>query len=462
MRFYVTEQLGPKQALTKEGFLVCQDVPIARTGQYTYGPDETPIPAGPDGVVYIHRDEEEVFRPETIASFNGKPIVNDHPDDDVNPESWRTLAMGTVMNVRRGLGALDDLLLADLFVTDAELIKAIQEGKRELSCGYDADYEELEGKPGHGRQLNIVGNHVALVDSGRCGSRCAIKDRSKVQDCKKEKTMSKILDAIRDAFKKNDGAALETALAKVKDEEPGSVTQTANEPGRTKFTDEALTNLFKSYDDKHKMHDDRHKIHDDRLAGHDDKLKAHDTDLGNIKSKLDGMEPGGGTDANIGSEKEIEGHLENEAPPGTGDKARKAKDSVYLEESHTATIALAEVIVPGIRIPAFARDAKPLETYRNICGLRRKALQLATKDSASVMMLEEIRNGRPLEEDELKEMQCGQVRDLFFALGAMKKNANRADLRVTTNNNGGITTTRTTGVHSLAELNKRHATEYKQ
>jgi hypothetical protein len=28
MNFYVTERIGPKQSLTPEGFLSCQDVPI--------------------------------------------------------------------------------------------------------------------------------------------------------------------------------------------------------------------------------------------------------------------------------------------------------------------------------------------------------------------------------------------------------------------------------------------------
>ena len=31
------EQIGPMQAMTPEGFLLCKDVPIARTGVMTYG-----------------------------------------------------------------------------------------------------------------------------------------------------------------------------------------------------------------------------------------------------------------------------------------------------------------------------------------------------------------------------------------------------------------------------------------
>ena len=36
------------------------------------------------GKVYkIFRDEKEVFSPETIKSFEGKPLTLTHPDDDV-------------------------------------------------------------------------------------------------------------------------------------------------------------------------------------------------------------------------------------------------------------------------------------------------------------------------------------------------------------------------------------------
>src|SRR5579862_9347436 len=108
MRFFTTEQIGEKQALTPEGFLLCVDVPIARTGVMYYGPGETTIKStGPDGRVKVIRREEDVFRPEFMLSFAGKDFVDDHPQDGVNPENWRLLAtegsvVGTVMNPRRG------------------------------------------------------------------------------------------------------------------------------------------------------------------------------------------------------------------------------------------------------------------------------------------------------------------------------------------------------------------------
>lgn len=177
LRFYTDEALGPSQGLTKEGFLIAQGVPIARTGIQVYGSGEVPVDAGPDGRILIDRSPEEVFRPETIASFEGKPITLDHPISDVTIDNWRELACGHAQNIRRGDGALDDLLLGDLVITCPNAISAVRSRDiRQVSAGYDADYESTG--PGRGRQTNIIGNHIALVNEARCGPRCSIGDHA--------------------------------------------------------------------------------------------------------------------------------------------------------------------------------------------------------------------------------------------------------------------------------------------
>ncbi len=159
---------------TPDGFLVCVGVPIARTGEMLYADGETPVEAGPDGTVVIEREEKEVFRDETIASFEGKPITIMHPDDFVDPSNWGELAQGTMQNVRRGDGDEEECLIADLMVMAEDAIQKIKNGLREVSCGYDCEYVQIE--PGRGLQRKIVGNHLALVDEGRAGSSFAVKD----------------------------------------------------------------------------------------------------------------------------------------------------------------------------------------------------------------------------------------------------------------------------------------------
>lgn len=177
MRFYSDPvSPGSKRSYTPEGYLVIEDVPIARTGEQLYSPQEVGLTGDNSGVVRVARDPDEVFRPETIASFAGKDLLNDHPADGklVNPQTWRDLTCGVVLHPRRGEGADADLMLADLMVKDPEMIRDIEAGKREVSSGYDCEY--LQDSAGHGRQHDIIGNHVALVERGRCGARCSLGD----------------------------------------------------------------------------------------------------------------------------------------------------------------------------------------------------------------------------------------------------------------------------------------------
>lgn len=175
-KYYSTAKLSERISETPEGFLVCEAVPITRAGDLLYSPFETPVTPGKGNTV-ISRTVEDIHDPETIASFEGKPVTINHPNDFVTPENWRELAVGVVQNVRPGDGEDADKLLADLLITDYEAISAVKAKRlREVSCGYEAEYVEIA--PGRGRQENIIGNHVALVAAGRCGSECAIFDHA--------------------------------------------------------------------------------------------------------------------------------------------------------------------------------------------------------------------------------------------------------------------------------------------
>lgn len=168
---------------TPEGFLLCVGVPIARTGVMQYGEGETPLETGEDGVIDVSREEAEVFRPQTIASFEGKAVTIAHPNEFVDTKNWSSLAKGVVQNVRRGSGDQGTDLIADLLITDSVAIQLVKNGLREVSCGYEAEYTQTD--PGKGVQTNIIGNHVALVQEGRAGSQYSIKDHKGVTMDKK-------------------------------------------------------------------------------------------------------------------------------------------------------------------------------------------------------------------------------------------------------------------------------------
>jgi len=251
-RFYTTEDLGAKRSVTPEGFLVCQDVPIARTGVQLYLQDEMKdedgnamVEGGPDGLVRVERLPEQVFRPETIASFEGKAVTVEHPEDFVNPSNWQQLAIGTVQNVRRGEGLQDDLLIADLVITDQGAIAYVNKSLPEVSAGYDAHYEQTE--PGRGVQRDIVGNHVALVERGRAGPRCSIQDQEPKMT--KKTVKRSFADRLRAAFMSKDAEAAEELAKEAEDEEGDETDEDKDKKGKTADALSQIMTKLKSMDE---------------------------------------------------------------------------------------------------------------------------------------------------------------------------------------------------------------------
>ncbi len=177
-RAYFGSRISDHILKTPEGFLVCKDVPIARTGVQEYRGAE--FGAQDSECVYdVQRPESEVFDRAAVASFEGKPVCDEHPPEDVTPDNFTRYIKGVCRDVRRGDGDLRNCLVADLLIYDADLIKKIEGGKREISCGYDCLWNPT-GAASYD-QLEIRGNHVAVVDKGRAGHKVAIRDTAKNQ-----------------------------------------------------------------------------------------------------------------------------------------------------------------------------------------------------------------------------------------------------------------------------------------
>lgn len=341
--YYTVERLSANQSLTKEGFLLCEGVAIARTGELLYGEGETPVAVGKDGIVRITRDASVVFHPDTLASFEGRPVTNDHPSEEVTPDNFREYVVGVVQNVRRGTGIDDELMLADLLIQDKEAILAVRDGKREVSCGYDADYEEIE--PGRGRQLNIVGNHVALVESGRCGSRCSIQDRSMTMKKKAWK------DRVRDAFKNKDEKELEAAFQDVENMEQGE--------GSSHHVHVHLNG------DKPK---DEEKPEGESAKKAEDNEAAEKAEGGSVEERLARIEAL--LEKLFSSEEEVEDESQEESEKK--DTEEKMQDSKSVQDA----AAKLEILVPGTKMPTLdSKDAKKARSTFDEC--RRKALEKA-------------------------------------------------------------------------------------
>lgn len=166
MKILVAEKLSQHRYKTPEGYLICVDSVLARTGKQTYRRNEIFADSEDDRLIEVDRKAEEVFSPETMASFENKPICVEHPDVDVTVDNISEFAVGFVRDIHKGEYEGEPVMLGTLVITDAKTIEEIENGEHtDLSCGYDCDIEDCDSP----EQKHIRGNHIALCEHGRAG-----------------------------------------------------------------------------------------------------------------------------------------------------------------------------------------------------------------------------------------------------------------------------------------------------
>lgn len=170
---------------TDEGYLV--DTPIVgRVGIQIY--------RNADGSMRREfRPPEEVFDEESLASFAGKPITDDHPEDMVTAENAKKLAVGMIKDAGK---RVNNDVVAPIIVLDAQTIKKIENGKKELSLGYTVEIVEQPGEWNGQKydaiQKNIRINHLAVVVKGRAGNARFNLDGLQSVDFFEEQTLKKV------------------------------------------------------------------------------------------------------------------------------------------------------------------------------------------------------------------------------------------------------------------------------
>lgn len=521
--------LGQDQRVTPEGFLVCMNVPIARTGWQDYHNDEicsedsqyieqdgeqvlNPLYAARsrDGVIRAERREEDVFRPETLASFEGKDITDDHPPEGVAPHNYRDHSVGTVLNVRRGEGAMADFIVADLMVKEQNAIAAVRAGKREVSCGYGADYEVL--KPGRVRQYNIIGNHLALVDRGRCGFQCAIGDKEPDMTTKKKPNL---MQRVLAALSTNDHTALAAvADAMSKGEFKGEVDETAPDAPALEATGTHI-HLHLGGEQEVKgaspaeagaADEEEEEAPADPAAGADDmhkRMMALEAGLASVLevmraiAKKVGMEGGEAEEeADDGEgEEEAEGEVpeaesedeaEGEEEPKEKDpKDKKSKDVVTasskaavagffgkkgakdsavrdskpLAEPFKAALSGAEILAPGLKLPVFDAKKPFKDTADSVCLLKRRALAAALRDeknggAESVKLM--------VGDRKLEGATCDQVGIFFNGAVALQRDRNKKDDKTVGRAQPKAAAKDSRPINSTADFNARNRELHKQ
>lgn len=157
------------------GFLTAP-VTLARVGVQHYYGFELGLEGRALDRIGVFRSPDEVFKNDSVMTFVNLPTTDDHPSELVTTDNVKTLQTGSVSHVTpdREKGVLTGIIT----ITDAEQIKKLRSGKFEVSVGYTND---LKASPGtyNGEsyeyiQTNIIANHLAIVDNGRCGPECRI------------------------------------------------------------------------------------------------------------------------------------------------------------------------------------------------------------------------------------------------------------------------------------------------
>lgn len=233
-RFFATARISENIVETPEGYLLAIGVPIARTGELLYREGELLDAEGNeviealDGVISVERDEDALFNPASMASFEGKPVTIGHPSDFAGPKNILQVMVGHMQNIRRGEGDDADKLIADLLIMEASAIAMVKAGLREISLGYDAKYDQIE--PGRGRQTNLVGNHAALVRQGRNGSEVAVRDSAPDNINPRREAMKPSDKGFKEKFLGLFGRAFDEAMAEPTKETPQTPATDADAP----------------------------------------------------------------------------------------------------------------------------------------------------------------------------------------------------------------------------------------
>nr|WP_231747116.1 DUF2213 domain-containing protein [Burkholderia sp. BDU5] len=429
---FTAEKIGTRRSLTPEGFLLCEEVPIARVGSQDYAYFELPELEAKDGVIVAERTADVLFSPETLASFEGKPITIDHPPDFVTPANYMSVTRGDVRNVRRGEGAQSDLMLADLLIKDAEAIRRVQsdgpDALDQVSNGYDADYEQIA--PGRARQVVIVGNHVALVKNARCGPVCSIGDSASnllptgdSSMANKKPAQSTLLEKLRKAFMTRDSDAFEKAANEMTGDEGGDESGNGQPqihihmPGAS----EAKPAVAPTGDE-------------DPAAGagegNAEVLAAINGVAESVKAlaervtKLEGGgTPTGDDDDDLG---DGTGTTDNDGTGAGGDDGKggtKTGDSTALRDEFQDALSRAEILAPGVRLPTFDAKAVRKKTVDAICVLRRRALR-AAMDNENAEAVKAVTGGA-----DISGMPCNAVQAFFNAASELVRGKNSGVLQ---------------------------------
>lgn len=158
----------PHGYTTKSGFINAYAI-VTRTGVFKY--------LNADGSIRRElRHPDDVFKQDSLETLRRIPITVNHPSELVNSDNANRYQVGSTGD---NFAVDGQFVMASLCVHQKSGIDAIENGKSQLSLGYEIDLldevGEYNGEQYDARQTNIEYNHLAIVDLARAGKEASIK-----------------------------------------------------------------------------------------------------------------------------------------------------------------------------------------------------------------------------------------------------------------------------------------------
>ena len=159
------------------GFWVIKKNPISKEGVFPYLGHTISEDCEPNKIYKVYRSGKTLK--ESVPTWDNppKPFIEDH---EMLGEGFTAIDDRHVQGVISNPVYEDGVLYADIAVYSESLKEAIENGKKELSLGYFCKYKKehgtFDGEEYDYVQEDMVGNHIALVDAGRCGSDVKVFD----------------------------------------------------------------------------------------------------------------------------------------------------------------------------------------------------------------------------------------------------------------------------------------------
>lgn len=189
-----------KTYYTEEGYLIDNPI-VTSVGIFEY--------ALPDGGIRRElRMPENVFEAESLASYEGKPVIITHDVGEVDKDNVPEEGIGTILTKGQRDG---DNVRAKIVIHDTDAMKRCE--LKELSLGYNLDLDETpgvwKGQPYDAVQTKIRINHLALVGNARAGKQARLNIDSRAETLKGAKMTMRTTNT-KGNGKRRDSEALST------------------------------------------------------------------------------------------------------------------------------------------------------------------------------------------------------------------------------------------------------------